>query len=279
MVTKNIGVILLLAASLAAGATYLLTDRNPPPVQRTPANPVIAPSTFDATAPIEERIAALEEALGVERQARHLLQEELVVLTAELESLSDGDMRISDAVEEPVATAEQSVAARQSRRRRNNPEQRIERMIDAGFTPSEAERILRRESEMQMQALQARYEARRAGEPGRFSNPGAGATTMREELGDDGYERYLTANGRPTQIAVSAVLEGSPALRAGLQPGDEIVTYDGRRVFNMNEITALTMQGEPGQNVIVNISRGGVPMQISMPRGPLGITGGRRFRR
>jgi len=278
MVTKNIGVFLLLAASLAAGATYLLTG--PDPV-REPGSPdsVVAPSSFDAAAPIEDRIAALEQALGVERQARQVLQEELFVLTAEMERMSGGDARIGDVIEEPstASATAQSGSGRQSRRR-NNPEQRMERMIDAGFTPSEAEWIMRRESELQMEALQARYDARRAGESVSFFNRGSGANTIRDELGDDGYERYLAANGRSTSIAVSSVLEGSPALTAGLQPGDQIVSYDGRRVFSMDEITTLTMTGEAGQNVLVDISRNGVPMQVSIPRGPLGITGGRRFR-
>ncbi len=46
----------------------------------------------------------------------------------------------------------------------------------------------------------------------------------------------------------------------------------------MDEIVELTMSGAAGENVIVDISRDGVPMQISLPRGPLGVTGGRRFR-
>jgi hypothetical protein len=36
------------------------------------------------------------------------------------------------------------------------------------------------------------------------------------------------------------------------------------------------MEGEPGENVVVNITRDGIPMQIVLPRGPLGINIGRR---
>ena len=153
-------------------------------------------------------------------------------------------------------------------------------LVNAGFTESEADWILKRESELQMEALQARYDAQRSGEPvGRFGSRTSASNTLRQELGDEGYERYLTANGRPTAVAVSSVFEGSPALAAGLQPGDQITRYDGQRVFNMNEITTLTMQGQAGENVVVDIMRDGVLMQVSMPRGPLGVTGGRRYRR
>ena len=77
---------------------------------------------------------------------------------------------------------------------------------------------------------------------------------------------------------MSSVIESSPEQSAGLQPGDEIVRYDGERVFNMTDLTQRTMDGAAGQNVIVDIMRNGQPMQIVMPRGPVGISGGRRTR-
>jgi hypothetical protein len=36
------------------------------------------------------------------------------------------------------------------------------------------------------------------------------------------------------------------------------------------------MEGSAGENVVVNIIRDGVPMQVVIPRGPLGINTGRR---
>ena len=277
MFTKNIVILMLLAASIGAGATLWFRDAGTPPdaLPRIDNPPEVA--AFDAAAPVEKRLAALEQALGIERQARQLLQEEMVVLTAEIERLSVGDSSdAAAAAGDPVATTATSVS--RTSRRRNDPEQRLDRLVEAGFTPAEAQNILRRESELQMEALQARYEARRAGEPVSFSRNSTG-NALREELGDAGYERYLTANGRPTRVSVSSVMDGSPALAAGMRPGDQIVGYDGQRVFSMNEITRMTMEGEAGQNVLVDIERDGVLMQIAMPRGPLGITGGRRFRR
>ena len=153
----------------------------------------------------------------------------------------------------------------------------MERLIEAGFLPAEAEWILEREQQLQMESLQARYEAGRSGDPSDFYRDRFSTSSqMREELGDAGYERYLEANGRPTNVEISSVIGSSPAQSAGLQPGDEIVRYDGERVFSMTDINLASMQGEAGQNVVIDFVRDGVPMQIVMPRGPLGVTGGRR---
>ncbi len=238
-----------------------------------------AAAGFDASAPLETRIAALEEALGQERQARQLLQEEVLVLTDAFDQLRvtpdiENAGRVTD---DPQSGSGVVQAQRVESRRRGgrSPEERQSRLEEAGFSPAEAARILRRESEIQMEALQARYEAQRSGEPFDFRGF---TSTMRDELGDENYALYLEANGRPTAVTISTVYESSPALTAGLRPGDEIRYYDGQRVFSMDEIVDLTMSGAAGENVIVDISRDGVQMQISLPRGPLGVTGGRRFR-
>ena len=111
-----------------------------------------------------------------------------------------------------------------------------------------------------------------------FRNRNASSVTLREELGDADFERYLIANNRSTSVTVSSVIESSPAQSAGLQPGDEIVRYDGERVFSMSDLTRQTMDGTAGQTVVVDIMRNGNPMQIVLPRGPVGISGGRRSR-
>jgi S1-C subfamily serine protease len=131
-----------------------------------------------------------------------------------------------------------------------------------------------------MEALQARYEAERTGDATSFfQSHTAASDALRNELGDADYERYLAANGRPTSIAVSTVLDSSPAQRAGLRPGDEIVSYDGKRIFSMSDLSRQTMQGQAGEQVVVDILRDGVSMQVVVPRGPIGISGGRRFPR
>jgi len=229
-------------------------------------------SAFDAGLPVEARIAALERAVSDERFARQLLQEEVFYLTGELEQIAgtyDFEFAEESSAEEAADESGDSGSSRRDDyRRRNSLEGRIERLIEAGFLPSQAAIIARRESELQMESLRTRYEAERSGNMEEFwRNRTSSNTTLREELGDADFERYLIANNRSTSITVSSVIESSPAQSAGLQPGDEIVRYDGERVFSMSDLTHRTMDGAAGQNVIVDIMRNGNPMQIVMPRG------------
>jgi hypothetical protein len=237
-----------------------------------------AVTAFDSGLPVEERIAALEQAVNDERQARQLLQEEVLYLTEELELLSIGnDAQPQPAIDVEQPTEDSRSARREDYRRRYSEEGRIEALIEAGFLPSQASLIVRREAELQMDALQARYDAERSGEPVDYiRGRNAANDALREELGDADYERYLKANNRSTSISISSVIDSSPAQAAGLQPGDEIIRYDGERVFSMSDLSQQAIEGVPGQNVAVDIVRNGVAMQVVMPRGPVGISGGRR---
>lgn len=237
------------------------------------------PTGFRPSAPVEERIAALERAVADERLARQLLQEEVFYLTGELERLSapglPGPPRMEESADSRSAGTDSD--RRAEWRARNSAEGRKERLIEAGFLPAQADWIMRREQELQMEALQARFDAEKSGEPVDWmANRTMASDSLRAELGDADYERYLEASGRSTNVSVSSVIESSPAQSAGLQPGDEIVRYDGERVFSMTDLTRQTMVGAPGETVVVDILRDGNLMQVALPRGPVGITGGRR---
>jgi len=228
---------------------------------------------------LEKRLHSLESALEAERQARQWLEEEILFLGSELERLSMQDGTDRQAAAEPDPGPSEVPVERTSPRMRGVARD-LARLVNAGFTQAEAEWILHRESELQMQALRERYEAERLGEaPDYFSGRDAAGDELRAELGDEAYERYLGANRRSISVTVGSVLESSPAQAAGLAAGDEIVSYGGRRVFDLSDLTTLTKEGEPGQVVVVDILRGGQPMQVVIPRGPLGITGGRRYAR
>jgi S1-C subfamily serine protease len=94
--------------------------------------------------------------------------------------------------------------------------------------------------------------------------------TLRAKLGDAEYEQYLSATGSEVDVPVNVPIN-STAAQAGLRPGDRIVSYDGSRVFHFGELTALT-EGSPSESVIVDVLRNGQIIQISVPRGPLGIS-------
>ena len=52
------------------------------------------------------------------------------------------------------------------------------------------------------------------------------------------------------------------------------MAYNGRRIFDMRELNALTLVGTPGESVVIDVRRDGQNLQLVMPRGPLGVTGG-----
>lgn len=234
---------------------------------------------FDDGAAIAERVAALENAVSEERQARQLLEEELLVLYAEIERLEGANERgatdeTRDSVRQARATTQAvSMSQLQEGSQGGKQSDRRNAMIAAGLSPDRADHILRRESEMRFEMMQAYYDARKSGESfDRFSmSPDA---LLRADIGDADYEKYLQANGRPTTVGVAGVMAASPAERAGLQAGDEIVGYDGNRVFSTSDLMQRTMAAGEG-DVVVDVVRDGSPMQVVLPRGPIGVETGR----
>jgi C-terminal processing protease CtpA/Prc len=273
---KISGVIVLSLAAVVGAATLVLNKSDP---DSSVVDTVVATSQFDSSAATEQRILALESAVSEERRARQLLEDELLILFAELEQL-EADREDRRRADEEVREARgnidsESVARTQQFREERQTSGRRDAMIKAGMSPDRADYILRRESEMRYEQMQAVYEARSSGEPMDPFNRNFNADAMlREEIGDTEYETYLEANNRSTSVGVSSVMASSPGERAGLQAGDEIVGYDGQRVFSTSELIQHTMAGGDG-SVVVDVMRGGSPMQIVVPRGPIGVEIGR----
>jgi predicted metalloprotease with PDZ domain len=260
-------IVLGLLVGIAAAVFVIRSDRaEPNPLPQ--ADPALY---FDRSAAAEDRIAALEAVVAEERNARLLLEDELQALYAEIEALVDASAQGDEMPQEqPQPTREELLDMRQSRDAADS-QQRRDRLVEAGFSPDRAEWILTRESELQMAQMQALFEARQSGERPDWTsmNPGR---TLREEIGDREYEQYLEANGQPTSVWVGSVLETSPGQRAGLQPGDKIVAYGGERVFSYNDLRDATMSRKSGQSVVVDVVRDGIPMQVVVDSGPIGIS-------
>ena len=242
------------------------------PVAEGPMSSEAVVSSLDTAAPVEERIRSLEQALIQEQQARQFLEDEILILREEIER-QDADSVENE--ERNVATMQERREAFMTRRFGFSSTQgQLDRLIEAGFPPDQAEWIVQREAELQMERLQARYDAMRGSEEQGFFGRGfSDDSTLRAELGETDYERYLTANGRSTSVGIGNVIPNSPAQEAGLQAGDQIVRYDGERVFSMMDVAGHIMQNEAEGNVVVDIERDGTPMQLVIPRGPLGVMG------
>jgi C-terminal processing protease CtpA/Prc len=254
---------------------------------------------FDDGAPVEQRLSELETALALERFERRALAEEFAALQATLaEQADDGDAEVA-AAQNPrqriaalLESDEDNPVLERVRERFANggpgqggfdeaarEQRQLNRFIEAGLTPDRAQYIVQREDEIAMEVLQARYDATQDGATTEeVANLNSGSI-LRAELGDADYEKYLAGSGRPTTINVREVLTNSPAQAAGLQPGDQIVGYDGKRVFDMSELTDLTYEGRPGDTVPINVIRDGQEIQLYVERGPIGVSGGGRSTR
>jgi hypothetical protein len=268
---------LAVAISLLAGMAVggLMTSA------RTSDEPAVVAAAGDTAGPgaFDERVERLEQIVAEEREARLALEDTLAMLYEELERIESGGSAAVRRSDQATAVSEARPArGRQVRNEsewmRDYQERRVGRLVDGGFSEDEARRVLRQESEAAFKAMQIEWEALRNGEAvdpfSRANNP---QSILRESLGDDAYARYLEAQGQSTAINVTQVLSGSPGSDAGLQPGDQVVSYSGERVFNVMELRDLSMQGNPGEDVVIEVDRDGVRMQLTVPRGPIGITG------
>jgi len=262
---------IILAVGFAAASWMETTLISSDPQDAGSAEPVTA--SFDAAAPVEVRIRALEQAVMLEQQARQWLEEEIFVLRDEIEQR---DEESAVAEERDVSVREERRQAFRSRRSgMGSTEGQLDRLVAAGFPPDQAQWIVDREAELHMERLQARYEAMRGNDAQNiaFGRGFSQDSELRAELGEADYERYLAANGRSTSVDIGNVLPNSPAQQAGIRLGDEIVRYDGERVFSMMDVAGRIMETEAEGNVVVDIVRDGVPMQLVLPRGPLGVMG------
>jgi membrane-associated protease RseP (regulator of RpoE activity) len=274
----------LVAAGLLVGlgVMYWVGGDAPPSVAATTSGAGIAATAVNGDRASTDRIAQLEAALTAEVQQRTALEAKVAALGEELAKLKTPPADTeAGAAADPAGDAPQPGGfgpprfARNGAAWRGDPQGRErEALIAAGFAPDRAEWIAQRTSELRMQALQAQYDAAREGKPPTPGQGFGGDSTLRAELGDADYERYLQALGRPTSVPVQGVLASSPAERSGLKPGDEVVAYNGKRVFDMRELNALTLEGTAGESIAVSVRRDGQTIQLTLPRGPLGIVGG-----
>jgi hypothetical protein len=268
---KKIGLTMVLLAVGVAIAMYIRGGSAPEEVTQ-----VFAPRT---NASDSERIADLERTLAAQVDRANLMASRLAALEAR-GGARDGVGNADGA--DPRAERGAAMRGRgpdvdgnfdPATMRQRMRDSQLDRLVEAGFTRERAEWIERRVQELQLQAQQAQFEAQRNGEPFRGVDTGA---ELRKELGDVEYEKYLTGTGRPTNVQVMDVLASSAAERSGLRPGDQIVSYAGTRVFEMNELNALTREGNPGESVTVEVQRDGQSVQVQVPRGVLGVQAGGR---
>jgi membrane-associated protease RseP (regulator of RpoE activity) len=262
----------LVAVGLAAGAAVLLYTR----AGSDPASLLVAAEDAQSV-DVQKSLAAMDRRIrDLTAQVQALQSSGRPAAVPGERMAANGDRRgggdwqgnrnAQRTPEEEAAMRERMQEMQKQRQEREN-----ERIRAAGLTPERVTAINRRIDELRVAAQQAQFEAQRTGQRVEATNIEA---SLRKELGDAEYEKYLKATGRPTEVRVMEVLATSNAERSGLKAGDEIVSYNGKRVFDPRELNTMATQVTAGGSVTVEVKRNGQTMQVSVPAGPLGVNAG-----
>ncbi len=124
----------------------------------------------DETVPISERLLRLEQVIVDEREARLVLEDQLLLLIEDLERLESTRDRAQP--ERPIQVSEiRGEQLRSGGRPRDYAavmrmyqDRRVADLVSGGFSEDEARRLLKRESEAQYKAMETAYLAQRDGE-------------------------------------------------------------------------------------------------------------------
>jgi hypothetical protein len=238
---------------------------SPSPPDQTLQHPMA--NAFAASSePGSERIQLLEQQVR-QLNARLDELEQTVIASVEPDPPADdiGIMAIN-----PASMADTPIS-------RQNPMLTADNLVKAGIDPVVAADIVRRKNDVDLKLLELRDRALREGYlgTGRYQRElnalMAENVVLRDEIGDDAYDRYLFATGQRNRVKIASVMMGSPAEQAGLKSGDMILSYNDQPMFKWNELQDATTKGERGEYVNVSVMRNGQLMNMWLPRGPLGV--------
>lgn len=239
-----------------------------------------SPKTPRETAP-NPRIAALTEQLDQTVELTAQLEGQIVELTFRLAALEKTQQKLLTASPQQTdGTSETTPVDEEPETEKTKPRPgtlSVASLIAAGIEPQQAEYIMRRQGEMDMQRLELRDRAIREGTLGTKEYANAlrelnrDNPKLRDELGDDTYDRYLYASGQNNRVVVTSVIPGSAADQAGIRVGDMILNYGDSRVFTWPELRKATTEGYRGEYITLNVQRDQQTLSMLVPRGPLGI--------
>jgi hypothetical protein len=232
-----------------------------------PAAPAVPAADHDAG------LEALRSALEAERQRGRELAAQVEWLRAQLEELAQSETPQRNGGDAAEPTAQRETAA--------GPEKPDEQLwFDVGLllangVPShEVERLREIFDASEMEIINLRHQAMREGwlRSGRYRRELHDLRIgLREEIGDESFDLLLYATGRKNRVVITDVLGDSPGERAGFQPGDVVLSYDGKRIFKTAGLQRATTQGRLGVGVTVEVLRGGDVVRLYPARGPIGV--------
>jgi len=228
------------------------------------------------------RLNQVEDELQRETQARLSLEQQLLTVLSNIPTAST-TLTVEPELTQNIASIDETDQFDDNTELNDtqisNAERRRRRLLDYGFSEDQIAQIQRSESDIALRSLNDQYRARRQRQQAQQNGNQfkSQSQRLREQVGDETFERYLAANGLPTSVGINSVLDNSPGADAGIQAGDQIINYAGERVFSIRDLNNLTTQGQEGESILVEIDRQGELVQLTIPRGPIGITSNPRF--
>lgn len=275
---RRLPLLLALAAGLVVAAAWILS-----PGSGVPSGPEAAGGdAADGRPATRQEVESLRKSLEEQAATLLTLTDELALLREEIAArgsapppgLSDargGGDAAAIARDAPATDAGTPGATAPAAER---PSFDAESLLAAGYPSREAERLRERWERLALDRLELNDRAVREGwllEPRLQEEHRALDAAFREEIGEEGYDAFLYATGQPNRVLVKEVIARSPASRAGVLPGDMIVSYDGSRTFVLRDLQLATAQGKRGDLVRIEVVRDGQPLTLRVQRGPLGI--------
>jgi S1-C subfamily serine protease len=95
--------------------------------------------------------------------------------------------------------------------------------------------------------------------------------SLRTELDDDTYDRFLFESGMNNRVKVASIMPGSPAESNGFEKNDVILYYGDSRIIEGGDVRKAAWGGDVNSYVDVAISRDGNQMMLTVPGGTLGV--------
>lgn len=233
------------------------------------SHPVTDHSTDNSHAPTENTT----QENTVDNFQFELLKYKVELLEQQLSQISQDDL--TSQLDSNESSTSQNNRPAGSLRSAVEPSQ--QNLIAAGVSSDVASNILRRISQqsfrrLELQNLISRY---KGAESMPYRNElhelNQNKISLRSELGDATYDRYLYTSGQNNRVQVSAIMAGSPAENSGLAANDIILTYDNQKILNWSDIRRATLNGDIGSYTNVDVLRNGERMTLMIPRGTLGV--------
>lgn len=227
---------------------------------------------------LDDLVQSLQKRQSMEARKRYKLQERMVELEHQFIQLQLNVESMRDEGDPEIHEDTESLEVQKDAEESEEKElDREEQLVAAGLDPEQAKLLMRFLGGIEMDRLYLQDQATREGWMGstryrqEFLALREREKNIRQELGESDYDKYLFGSGKRNRVVIQSIIEGSPAQDIGIQIGDIVYSYAGKRLFAVNDLKTATTEGTGGEMVSVEIIRGGDKLDFYLPRGPLGV--------